>query len=107
MGLDYLNIYHVYYVYTQTAVDEGDIRTWWITIILIAGKPEYPQLELHVGWFLDLHSKSVVWSLQGVQECSIPKMQNFKNFYYNKDNRIWYFDLSDRAVLLTFWRILN
>ena len=22
-----------------------------------------------------------------------PKMQNFKNFYYNKDNRIWYFDL--------------
>ena len=23
-----------------------------------------------------------------------PKMQNFKNFYYNKDNQIWYFDLS-------------
>ena len=22
-----------------------------------------------------------------------PKMQNFKNFYYTKDNRIWYFDL--------------
>ena len=22
-----------------------------------------------------------------------PKMQNFKNFLYNKDNRIWYFDL--------------
>ena len=22
-----------------------------------------------------------------------PKMQNFKNFIYNKDNRIWYFDL--------------
>ena len=22
-----------------------------------------------------------------------PKMQNFKNFYYNKDNQIWYFDL--------------
>ena len=22
-----------------------------------------------------------------------PKMQFFKNFYYNKDNRIWYFDL--------------
>ena len=35
-------------------------------------------------------------------------MQNFKKFYYNKDNRIWYFDLlSDRAVLLAFWGILN
>ena len=22
-----------------------------------------------------------------------PKMQFLKNFYYNKDNRIWYFDL--------------
>ena len=25
-----------------------------------------------------------------------PKMQNFKNFYYNKDNRIWYLDLFKR-----------
>ena len=32
--------------------------------------------------------------IQGVQECSrYPKMQNFKNLYYNKDNRIWCFDL--------------
>ena len=22
-----------------------------------------------------------------------PKMQNFKKFFYNKDNQIWYFDL--------------
>ena len=22
-----------------------------------------------------------------------PKMQNFKNLYYNEDNQIWYFDL--------------
>ena len=25
-----------------------------------------------------------------------PKMHNFKNFYYNKDNRTWYFYLSKR-----------
>ena len=28
------------------------------------------------------------------------KMQKFKNFYYNKDNRIWYFDLLSRLNLV-------
>ena len=36
-----------FYHHAQTAVDAGDIRTWRTTVILVTGKPEDPQFELH------------------------------------------------------------
>ena len=46
-------------------------------------------LNTTIAIFLDLNTKIYRMS----KNVLYPKMQNFKNFYYNKDNRIWYFDL--------------
>ena len=35
----------------------------------------------------------IIWNYRVSKNILYPKIQNFNNFYYNKDNRIWYFDL--------------
>ena len=91
------------YLHAQTAVDAGDIRTWWTTVILITGKLEDPQFEPHAGikmaqvlgcplyicgWSPFVHDKSEIrdtacamklTNTRGVLECLIKKSMAQRN----------------------------
>ena len=47
-------------------------------------------MHLNVQWCSLYQDR---WQYKVSKNDLYPKMQNFKNFYYNKDNQIWYFDL--------------
>ena len=81
---------------TQNFVWGKVVFVWGLCVGSVNGTvPGFAKLSIHIneGHFKFTPQKIQTVSYRVSKNVLYPKMQNFKNFYYNKDNRIWYFGL--------------